>query len=312
MLFRSRALGGAMQSPTLQGLGSQAITRGIVGAGNQSVPQTTEGLETQQIQPQGMGMQQPVGGQPMGQAEVPSDFDPIAIALQEQGFSVGQQQQPQQQFDAQRLAMDLVQAVSAGQMSTAQADWIFNMMQQTYGGPQQTLNEKPQSIQEAYDLVGSQYPGISDSVRLSMAKEMLGGGGMSRDIINAKTAYEDLVQVNQMLDGGSSKVPWQSILPKEGGNPEAQTLDNAIRNIADVIARTRTGAAMNLREEELYTEFGPTVWDTEESRRDKLQRLENLFLTVMEGDGIDVSSLRGQIGTSAVAPINEDYDSWQY
>ena len=207
-------------------------------------------------------MQQGMGGEQMGGSMTPGYG--LGLSQSELMGSQQQSQQPTQQINMQELAMRLMEGISSGQISATDAEMIIGLAGVAQGGSLDQYKDKQNS---------------TDTSKLSM-------GGL-----NARSAWEDLLQINEQLEGGRKSVKWTSLLPKEGGDPEMQKLDNAIRNITDTIARTRTGAAMNLKEEELYRDFAPTTWDKEESRINKIQRLERLFRLVMENEGIDVDSL---------------------
>jgi hypothetical protein len=273
---------------------------------------------TGQGAPSGM-IDQGMGGAP-GQAGFggPSGGGIIETALMERGL-VPQKQQ-QQGIDMEKVSMDLMQAVLAGQISPTQAQYAMQTLQSQYGGPDITgqINQLAQSNPEqAQALLGEAV--LSGQIDPTVAKTYSGllgfgdgsAGGYSQDVLNAQLAYQDLQEIKDILEGGEKGVPWQSILPKEGGYAPAQVLDNSVRNITDTIARTRTGAAMNLKEEELYKDFAPTVWDTEESRKDKLERLERLFLLVMENEGYDASELQ-EIESPELQGIQNDYEIEEY
>lgn len=104
-------------------------------------------------------------------------------------------------------------------------------------------------------------------------------------INNAQSGLQSVEDIERLLQGG---VPWQSelgggILGKIGslGNTSAQQYNVAASNMADILARLRTGAQINKEEEELYKSYIPTATDTEETRMFKLNKFRDLFQNIL-------------------------------
>ena len=159
---------------------------------------------------------------------------------------------------------------------------LEQIMGQGMGGSY-TFND---AISEAVRI----FPNGSESEILSTAKALFDSKNTQEDPLspseiefrnNADSAQASLQTLRETLgDDGSGRVPWESVLPWEGGTERAQVYRNAAVNIIDLIARSRTGAAINLSEQQMYDKFIPGVMDTEASRKNKLETLERLLRTV--------------------------------
>jgi hypothetical protein len=312
--------------PVGQGLGSKVASGLGVAAdvGQKAVPGIV-GMSSQQPMEQDQTQLQ----QPVGQAEIPSDFDPIAIALQEQGFSVGQPQQPQQQFDMQKLQMDLVQAVSAGEMSTAQADWILGMMQQTYGGGEQDFASQLEQLaqvdkREASNLLARAV--ANGEVNTTTANTLTRLYGLSAPAQTATAALDtaDLIanETEQMLEElnlGDSEVgsaiggTFRGLYGKAIDSSKAGQYQMWIEGARTKIARA-LGEVGNLSEPEQIAamKLMPTLKDTRESAANKLARFRRLIDGArrrMRGEY--VPDMAPDVAVDSPS-LNEDYDSWQY
>lgn len=95
---------------------------------------------------------------------------------------------------------------------------------------------------------------------------------------NANSALTDLQSISDMLKQDPSLLV-KDVLPTSIGHRLTGTTDYeaARKNIADVIARLRSGAAINASEEKLYNSLLPTAGDSQESAQRKIQRLASLF-----------------------------------
>lgn len=315
-----QGLGKLGESDLARRLGTMGITEvaSEIGQGNKEVAQT---LETKQEQPQETPGNVPPGlllgsqlEQQFGVQASPQGFGGGLSGTQPMGpLGAQAEAEPQRVFDMERFSNDVMQAMLAGQISPAQAEYSMQLAQNMAGGQSiadqiaQVAQTDPKAAQQL--LAQAVISGQIDRNVASTYADLMGMGGqekLSTGALNARSAWEDLQQIDEQLEGGQKPVGWKSILPKEGGDPELQALDNAVRNITDTIARTRTGAAMNIKEEELYKDFAPTVWDTEESRINKIERLERLFRLVMENEGVDVDALNGGSLNGSIA------DQYQY
>jgi hypothetical protein len=278
-------------SPLLGQVASQVGSR--LGRGfdvDQESQQQAQQGQVQQVPGQGLGQTYDLSQ--VGLTADPND--PLGL------FAQQQQVQPQQSFDMQKFQTDLLQAVLSGNISPSEAEFAMSTVQNMVGGP--SLTDEISAIaqrdpKQAAALLGQGVlSGQIDPTAANSYAKLLGLTGdsqLSSAGINASSAWKSLQKVNEILEGGGERIPFRALLPKEGGDPELQVLDTAIRNVVDILARTRTGAAMNLKEEELYNQFAPTPWDTEENRKYKIQQLEGLFRMVMENEGVDVNALEG-------------------
>jgi hypothetical protein len=294
--FSSRGVSAAKAAqsaaqPMSQGLGSKmAGGLGVAAEVGQKAIPGIVGMSSQQPQEVDQTQMQ----QPMGQTEIPSGFDPIAIALQEQGFSVGQQQQPQQQFDMQKLQMDLVQAVSAGEISTAQADWILGMMQQTYGGGEQDFASQLEQLaqvdkREASNLLARAV--ANGEVNTTTANTLTRLYGLSAPAQTATAALDtaDLIanETEQMLEElnlGDSEVgsaiggTFRGLYGKAIDSSKAGQYQMWIEGARTKVARA-LGEVGNLSEPEQIAamKLMPTLKDTKESAANKLARFRRLI-----------------------------------
>ena len=279
--------------------------------------QLDQGSGLQGQTPEGLGQ----GGATQQEVSQGDSFDLGSLpgwgSLDTLGQSASQSgPQQTQQYDMQRLQQDLMGAVLAGQISPTEAQYVLQSMQGLGGGSSITaqINQLAQTDpQQASALLGQAVlSGQIDPTTAKAYTDLLGldqnSSEMSARSENAMVAYGDLQSIKKLLANGANAVPLATILPANGLSPTAQTYENAVRNITDVIARSRTGAAMNLKEEELYRQFAPRVTDTRASREDKLARLEKMFRLVMEGDGIDVDALQTPSETPSIV---QDYNYGQ-
>ncbi len=275
-----KGIGKIAGSPLVQGGLSQLAARQPQ-AQQQSIPE-------QQIEQTGLGTQQ-VSPESQAPSMDISTFDPIAIALQEQGFNVGQQAQPTRQVDWDRLISDLTSAVANGQLTSADASFILDTFRSQYGSQQGSdITEQPQTIQQAYDLVSQQYPEMSETTRLSMAKQIMSSssGGSAKDINNAQSGLTDLATLEQAMNTTSllPQVLGQGNLSAAVGGEDYQIYQGAAKNIADIIARIRTGAQINEEEMKLYMrEFLPAWFESPEAKQAKIERVRNYLEGILSG-----------------------------
>ena len=188
-----------------------------------------------------------------------------------------------QKLTSRGLYSSLGRSVNQPQQLAQQGQGLVSSLGQTQTGglgtipPEDNSQQRFQSMSgyinqgytpaEAKTIVDMQYP-VSKAVTTKTSK----------DVVNAKaglTALNDiarLVQTNQ----GSLALPYFL----KGG--EAKQLNTAINQASDVIARLRTGAAINKEEEELYRSMLPSVFDDADTINYKLQTLAGLFNSFMQ------------------------------
>lgn len=119
----------------------------------------------------------------------------------------------------------------------------------------------------------------------------------SKVLTNAQSGLSSLGELESLFTKGAG-VRFLARLPFGLGNPDAQQYQNATRNIYDVIARLRTGAAITKSEEDLYRKFVPGATDTPESARQKIERLRQIFTSLSTRQGPntpDIANLTGGV-----------------
>lgn len=120
------------------------------------------------------------------------------------------------------------------------------------------------------------------------SKEVYGGtkagsGQLSKDQANARSGIRATEDVRNLILGGGEvnrSVLARSLLPFGGGSGDAQILDNARREMQDVIQRLRTGAAISENEAAFYEQQLPKLTDTRETLEYKLNQFDNLFRSI--------------------------------
>lgn len=122
---------------------------------------------------------------------------------------------------------------------------------------------------------------------------------------NAKSALADLDKIEKMASMD------QLLLSELPGGLGARDFMAARNNAMDVIARLRTGAAMNKSEEKLYKRYLPELGDDEKTIKNKISRLKNYYNSFIGGKevmGTDPSSYDSNSGkTVMVAPNGKKY-----
>lgn len=108
------------------------------------------------------------------------------------------------------------------------------------------------------------------------------GGKLSKDQTNAQSALNSLDQVESILSSDSSALGL-SYLPFGLGSQNAQTLESAMLNVEDVIARLRTGAVINDEEAARYRKMMPRITDTPDTKLYKIQQLRSIFQSILQG-----------------------------
>lgn len=113
----------------------------------------------------------------------------------------------------------------------------------------------------------------------------------SKVVANANSGLDSLSQIRGILEQDPS-VRTKTLVPGRGlfGGAGAAALgtssyDTAARNIADVITRLRTGAALTESEERFYKSQLPQGFDPPETVEQKLRMFEDLFQSVSNRSG---------------------------
>lgn len=124
----------------------------------------------------------------------------------------------------------------------------------------------------------------------------------SKVIANANSGLTSLTQLDQMLqeDPGvlqKTAIPGRSAFGGAIGNVAGTaSYDTAARNIADVITRLRTGAALTDSEEKFYKSQLPQAFDSPEVVQQKLQTFKDLFSSVANRTGSAGTDLQQSAG----------------
>lgn len=130
-------------------------------------------------------------------------------------------------------------------------------------------------------LIGSTNP--EDQKLIQSSKPLSAAAAQART--SAISGLNNVRQISDLLDSNMSilsKIGTQS--PFGLGQGNSQVYRNARKEISDVLARLRTGAAINAAEEKLYASFIPNpLVDTATSQKDKLARLTFIFSSIANG-----------------------------
>lgn len=123
----------------------------------------------------------------------------------------------------------------------------------------------------------------------------------SKVLSNANSGLTSLGQLSGMIDEGGvplgTVVPGREMLGGLGANILGTSgYDTAARNVADVITRLRTGAALTESEEKFYKSQLPQAFDPPEVRAQKLQMFEDLFNSVANRTGSAGTDLQSAAG----------------
>lgn len=122
----------------------------------------------------------------------------------------------------------------------------------------------------------------------------------SKIVSNANSGLASLSQLEAMIQNGG--VPAGTLLPGRsmfGGLGSAlvgtSSYDTAARNIADVITRLRTGAALTEQEEAFYKSQLPQAFDPPETVAQKLSMFRDLFSSVGSRTGSSATDLQAAL-----------------
>jgi hypothetical protein len=108
------------------------------------------------------------------------------------------------------------------------------------------------------------------------------------DAINARSALADLKKLEKLSGISSGKLNSNVLMGSNAGflarltTPQIRQYQDAAKNVYDVITRTRTGAALNLDEQTFYSQFVPQSFDDITTAKVKIQRLKNLYQSVVQ------------------------------
>jgi hypothetical protein len=148
---------------------------------------------------------------------------------------------------------------------------------------------KPITVEQAAAMV----PGATKADLLSGKPP---SDAQMRTQTSAISGLQSVQEIEKLLQGGITKTQLASSRNPVGAflaGGKAQTYRNAARNAADVLARLRTGAAINDQELKLYTDFVPGSADDPGSARQKLSTLKLIFNALANGRRLTARDLQG-------------------
>jgi hypothetical protein len=167
-----------------------------------------------------------------------------------------------------------------------------------YGGAE-SLYGASQSGYNLYDALAEAQqlmPGATPSQTMQLAEMLMAqnapagvqGKVAAKDYNNAISGLRSLDGLERLLDEGTSLTPHMlgrgDVSELVGGSQYRQYMQYA-RDVADIIARIRTGAQINEQELKLYMDqYLPKWYDDEATRRSKLDLVRNYFNGIMTGD----------------------------
>jgi hypothetical protein len=159
-------------------------------------------------------------------------------------------------------------------------------------GPSQSGYNLYDALAEAQQLM----PGATPSQTMQLAEMLMAqnaplkvqGKVAAKDYNNAISGLRSLDGLERLLDEGTSLAPHMlgrgDVSELVGGSQYRQYMQYA-RDVADIIARIRTGAQINEQELKLYMDqYLPKWYDDEATRRSKLDLIRNYFNGIMTGD----------------------------
>ena len=247
---------------------------------------------------------QPQGGEMMGMPDY-------------WGESTAQQAPQGEQVDWNALYDGLIKAVSNGDISSSDAETIVELAKKRAGIDTSAATNQIAALAQTNPEMARQLLGqalLSGDVDSGMANSISSLYGIdvkdddkddeySQKVLNAMTGLQDLGTMKDII--AQDGVPTTSFGPFGGLSGEAQKYTKAAQNIADIIARSRTGAAMNITEEKLYSNWVPRFTDTKDSREKKMEDLYSLFALVIKNEGIEMEDVKSQM-----SDISNEYSLW--
>ena len=192
-------------------------------------------------------------------------------------------------------------------------------LSQGLGQPQQSSYGVYEALAEASQMM----PGASESEIMSLAKMLMaqnspeGGAVSSKDYNNAMSGLRDLGDLEGMMNSTplGAQILGQGNLSGFVGGKDYQIYQGAAKNIADLIARVRTGAQINEEEMKLYMkEFLPAWFEGPEAKQAKVDRIRQYLEGILTGQ-ISPSDIPAPKGATTPAQtgagISSQYNAWQ-
>jgi len=125
----------------------------------------------------------------------------------------------------------------------------------------------------------------------------------SKVVGNANSGLDSLSQLENIIAGQGGEVSKATLVPGRDlfGNLGSNVLgtaefDNASKNLADVITRLRTGAALTDSEEKFYKAQLPQAFDSPEVIQQKLGTFRDLFQSVASRTGTSGTDIQSAVG----------------
>jgi len=129
--------------------------------------------------------------------------------------------------------------------------------------------------------------GMDLATRLKLFGAIKPSATMQGDAIQGELGLQEVANLKTLLGSGKSgKILKQQQLGGGLGRlfmgQDAKSYQDTGRELYDILMRSRTGAAMNMNEEQFYKQYIPNFTDNKSNIDNKLNRLENLFNVVSQ------------------------------
>ena len=174
-------------------------------------------------------------------------------------------------------------------------------------------------LYEALNEASQMMPGASESEIMSLAKMLMeqnspaGGNVAAKDYNNAVSGLQDIESLESMMNSTSltPQILGQGNLSGLVGGEDYQIYQGAAKNVADLIARVRTGAQINEEEMRLYMkEFLPAWFEGPEAKQAKIDRIKSYFEGILSGQ-ISPSDIPAPKGATTPAQTSDQYSAYQ-
>lgn len=118
------------------------------------------------------------------------------------------------------------------------------------------------------------------------------------NIASAQSGLSQISKMKELLNQDSSILTQRGLLPVQIQSSNAKQFNRAATEASDIIARLRTGAAINDKEVELYNGYIPNIWDDPQTIQYKFGVLEGMFNSIMGGQSTQQQQQPQQSDTS--------------
>lgn len=186
---------------------------------------------------------------------------------------------------ASRRAADTVPLMTLNDLLGVQTGGIENIIKSAVDPYEKAMQYQRDLQLKAMDNASS---GSSD--QMSFLKTLYSAlkptASQENSKINAESGLRALQNIRKVMN--NKGVLLKAALPfgvGRLGNEDVQKMQDSAREAYDVLMRTRTGAALNVSEEEFYKQYIPNWADTPTRKQEKTDALEALYnAAVQEGD----------------------------